>query len=137
MKDAAAAGTEFMSQTEVSRLLFSAEDDNNPSVNMSNVGSYTYSPERPRCIGAELVLADGSKCIALASKAVVVSGGSINTPAILLRSGLTNPNIGKNLHLHPVSFVSGYFKEKINPWDGAIMTAVCGYPILTLASNAR
>lgn len=125
MKDAAATGrTEFLQQTEVTRLLFASEDDVNPTVTASNIESYTYSPLRTKCIGAELIIGDGTKRIALASKAVVVSGGSINSPAILLRSGLKNPNIGKNLHLHPVSFVSGYFKEKINPWDGAIMTAV-------------
>ncbi len=124
MRDAAAAGTEFLQETEVSRLLFAADDDTSLAVSISNVESYSYSPLRTKCIGAELVLGDGTKCIALASKAVVVSGGSINSPAILLRSGLKNPNIGKNLHLHPVTFASGYFKEKINPWDGAIMTAV-------------
>jgi hypothetical protein len=36
------------------------------------------------------------------AKIVVAAAGSIHTPALLLRSKLTNPMIGKNLTLHPV-----------------------------------
>ncbi|ROW04836.1 hypothetical protein VMCG_04808 [Cytospora schulzeri] len=35
-----------------------------------------------------------------------------------------NPQIGRNLHLHPVSVLHGFFKEDIRPWEGAIITAV-------------
>jgi hypothetical protein len=63
---------------------------------------------------------------------VVVSGGSINSPAILLRSGLKGSRIGKNLHLHPVTYITGYYAEVINPWEGSIMTAVrCHFALLT------
>jgi choline dehydrogenase-like flavoprotein len=44
--------------------------------------------------------------IVIKAKVVVVCCGSINTPALLLRSGLENPNIGKNLRLHPVALVN-------------------------------
>lgn len=45
------------------------------------------------------------------ARAVVVSGGAINTPAILLRSGLKHPMIGRHLCLHPVLLVGGVFPE--------------------------
>lgn len=45
------------------------------------------------------------------ARAVVVSGGAINTPAILLRSGLKHPMIGRHLCLHPVLVVGGVFPE--------------------------
>jgi len=46
----------------------------------------------------------------------------LHTPALLLRSGLGNPNIGRNLHLHPASAVCGFFKEPVEPWSGALQT---------------
>lgn len=56
------------------------------------------------------------------AKRVVVAAGSLHTPALLLRSGLTNGNIGANLHLHPVTVTYGMFEEAVNPWHGAPMT---------------
>jgi long-chain-alcohol oxidase len=53
-------------------------------------------------------------------KAVVAACGSIHTPALLLRSGLRNENIGRHLHLHPVSNVCGVFDEEIRPWEGTM-----------------
>lgn len=53
-------------------------------------------------------------------KAVVVACGAIHTPALLLRSGLSNEQIGRNLHLHPVSNVCGVFDEEIRPWEGTM-----------------
>jgi long-chain-alcohol oxidase len=53
-------------------------------------------------------------------KAVVVACGAIHTPALLLRSGLRNANIGRHLHLHPVSNVCGVFEEEIRPWEGTM-----------------
>ena len=53
-------------------------------------------------------------------KAVVMACGAIHTPALLLRSGLRNENIGSHLHLHPVSNVSGVFEEEIRPWEGTM-----------------
>jgi choline dehydrogenase-like flavoprotein len=48
---------------------------------------------------------------------VVVSGGAINTPELLLKSGIRT-NIGQNLHLHPLMFVGGIFNERIEGWKG-------------------
>jgi choline dehydrogenase-like flavoprotein len=54
--------------------------------------------------------------------AVVVAGGAIESPALLLRSGLKNPNIGKHLRLHPVSSLAGYYAEPIESWKGSLQT---------------
>ena len=53
-------------------------------------------------------------------KAVIVACGAIHTPALLLRSRLRNENIGRHLHLHPVSNVCGVFEEEIRPWEGTM-----------------
>ena len=58
--------------------------------------------------------------VKLQCRAVVVGCGAIQTPALLLRSGLRNEHIGRHLHLHPVSNVSGIFHEEIRPWEGTM-----------------
>ncbi len=55
---------------------------------------------------------------------VVLAGGSIHTPAILLRSGIAHPAIGKNLFFHPTVGVTGRYAEPIKPWFGVMMSAV-------------
>ena len=53
-------------------------------------------------------------------RAVVAAAGAIDTPALLLRSGLTNPNVGRGLRLHPATAVFGIFEEEIRPWEGTL-----------------
>jgi choline dehydrogenase-like flavoprotein len=53
---------------------------------------------------------------------VIVAGGSVESPALLLRSGLENPNIGRHLRLHPVSGMAGIYTEPILPWKGSLQT---------------
>jgi choline dehydrogenase-like flavoprotein len=43
--------------------------------------------------------------------AVVVAAGALNTPQLLARSGMDDPNIGRNLGLHPARLVYGLFDE--------------------------
>ena len=47
-----------------------------------------------------------------ARRCVIVSAGSLHSPCVLLRSGLRNPNIGRHLHLHPVTGAIGVFQGR-------------------------
>jgi choline dehydrogenase-like flavoprotein len=68
--------------------------------------------------GVEYVDADGERHTVEAG-AVVVAAGALNTPQILIRSGLPEASdgspssewIGRNLGLHPATFVFGLFDE--------------------------
>ena len=54
------------------------------------------------------------------ARAVIAACGAIHTPALLKRSGLQNPNIGKHLKLHPATAVWGVFDEELKPWEGVM-----------------
>ncbi|TGE27415.1 GMC family oxidoreductase N-terminal domain-containing protein [Hymenobacter metallicola] len=62
--------------------------------------------------------------ITVRAKRVIVAGGSVQTPALLLRSGLQHPHIGQHLHLHPTVAVSGVYPHPMNPWHGPSMSVV-------------
>jgi choline dehydrogenase-like flavoprotein len=81
-----------------------------------------------RATGADVVARDANgqqRAISISAKTVVVAAGSIHTPALLLRSGLTNRHIGANLHLHPTTAVCGEFAEPIRSWSGPPQTRYC------------
>jgi choline dehydrogenase-like flavoprotein len=66
--------------------------------------------EDGQATGVEYVDAGGTRHTVRAG-AVVVACGALNTPQLLLRSGLSGASIGKNLGLHPVRLVYGLFDE--------------------------
>ncbi|XP_022981713.1 long-chain-alcohol oxidase FAO4A-like, partial [Cucurbita maxima] len=90
---------------------------------------------RAKGVAFEFGCGSGVKQVCLVeSKVTIVACGALSTPPLLLRSGLRNPNIGKNLHLHPVTMAWGHFPaETDKPWpeehkksyEGGIMTAMC------------
>ncbi|ERS09492.1 GMC family oxidoreductase [Alloalcanivorax xenomutans] len=59
--------------------------------------------------------------LTLKARAVVVSGGGIQSPALLLRSEAPDPEkrIGKRTFLHPTSFTFGRYQEEVAPYYGA------------------
>ncbi|KAK3292930.1 uncharacterized protein B0H64DRAFT_476558 [Chaetomium fimeti] len=70
---------------------------------------------------------DGEKVqVVVRAKKVVISCGTLWSPVVLMNSGIKNPQIGKNLHLHPTNFVSGVFDEDVQPWEGGCLTSVVG-----------
>jgi hypothetical protein len=56
-----------------------------------------------------------------ARKAVVVAAGAIESPALLLRSGLKG-QVGHHLHLHPGTGIWGLFDDEARPWEGVQMS---------------
>jgi choline dehydrogenase-like flavoprotein len=66
--------------------------------------------EDGEAVGVEYVDAGGVRHTVRAG-AVVVACGALNTPQLLLRSGVANPAIGRNLGVHPVRLVYGRFDE--------------------------
>src|SRR4051794_17756261 len=80
-----------------------------------------------RATGVEATVtnADGSTTkLTVQSPTVVVSGGAVESPALLLRSGIGGPAAGKHLRLHPAAIVEGVYDEPIEGWIGQAQSAV-------------
>jgi len=103
LADATAAGARLIPRCDVTRVIV----------------------ERGRAVGVEGSArgADGrTHRVAVRARVVIAAAGAIATPALLTRSGLRNPHIGRNLHLHPVSAVIGVFPDRVDPWSGSLQT---------------
>lgn len=91
-----------------------------------------------RGVAFEFEYKGGKDICVVESKVTIVACGALCTPELLKRSGLKNKNIGRNLHLHPVTMAWGYFPEKSSSdsdsevwpekhkksYEGGIMTAM-------------
>jgi choline dehydrogenase-like flavoprotein len=60
--------------------------------------------------GVEYVDAAGERQV-LRAGAVVVAAGALNSPQVLMRSGVEHPLVGQHVGLHPAQIVSGLFDE--------------------------
>jgi choline dehydrogenase-like flavoprotein len=68
---------------------------------------------------------DGSTtALTVHAPTVVVACGSIESPALLLRSGIGGPAVGKHLRLHPAFLVYGLYDEPIEGWRGQVQSAL-------------
>ncbi|KAF9107579.1 hypothetical protein BGX29_005938 [Mortierella sp. GBA35] len=106
LKDAKDHGAQFMHDSFVERVLV----------------------EKGKAVGV-VGTQNGNRFTIRASK-VIVAAGSIHTPSLLKRSGLKNKNIGLQLHLHPVTYAFGEFDQRVDCYQGSIMTA-----LTTVAEN--
>jgi len=67
---------------------------------------------------------DAARTTRVSARHVVVAGGAINSPALLMRSKLPDPHrrLGKRTFLHPVVASAALFDERIEAWSGAPQT---------------
>jgi choline dehydrogenase-like flavoprotein len=64
----------------------------------------------------------GDHTLEVRARAVVLAAGALNTPALLLRSGLGGRAAGQYLRIHPVTALWGRFEERLDPWNGMLQT---------------
>ncbi|KAI1743711.1 GMC oxidoreductase [Xylaria scruposa] len=118
---ASRAGARFIEGMEVTKIKFDKKKGSNTAVGI--VGKWTSRDEdgglqRPE---SERV----QRIVKVKAKKVIVSCGTLQSPLLLMRSGLKNHQIGKNLHLHPVGGVRATFDSDLKGWEGGIITSVC------------
>jgi long-chain-alcohol oxidase len=95
LEDAAAAGARLVVGADARRVLV---DDG-------------------RATGLEAVA--GGHRLVVRARAVVAAAGAIETPALLLRSGLGG-QVGRHLRLHPGTAAIGSFSEPVRWWEGTL-----------------
>jgi choline dehydrogenase-like flavoprotein len=66
----------------------------------------------------------GSSVTRVVARHVVVAGGAINSPGLMLRSKLPDPHgrLGQRTFLHPVVLSAAVFNRTVAGWDGAPQT---------------
>jgi choline dehydrogenase-like flavoprotein len=74
--------------------------------------------EGGRAAGVE-ALFDGRIPVTVKAPRVVVACGALESPALLLRSGIGGPAVGHNLRLHPCTAVFAYYEDDQRAWWGA------------------
>jgi choline dehydrogenase-like flavoprotein len=105
LQDAADAGARFVVGARAERIL----------------------TEDGRATGVEALVTqqDGSTTrLAVHAPTVVVAAGAIETPALLLRSGIGGPAAGRHLRLHPAALVVGVYEQAVDGWIGQIQSAL-------------
>ena len=104
LQDAIDQGARILDRTYIHRLLFSGD--------AVTGAEGVYTSAEGQAIPVKIV-----------ARKVIVSAGSIHSPALLMRSGIAHPELGKNLYLHPVVPVSAHYAEPVESWSGAMMTS--------------
>ena len=120
LPDAQEAGAQFIEGLQVDRVMF--ENINGKETAVGIKGTWRSRDGLGGVNGPDRTTRE----VIIKAKRVIVSAGSLESPLLLLRSGLKNPQIGRNLHLHPVTLVYATFtdQEPIKPWEGAILTSL-------------
>lgn len=121
LPDAARAGATFIEGFHAEKIVFSRKK-NGKKIATGVIGTWASRDVNGGVAGPPLT----KRKVFIQAKRVIVSAGSMQSPLLLLRSGLQNPQIGRNLYVHPVTVMGAIHKEEIKPWEGGILTAVVG-----------
>jgi choline dehydrogenase-like flavoprotein len=86
-----------------------------------------------RAVGVEARA--GTHRLRVRARAVVAAAGAVETPALLLRSGLTG-QVGRHLRLHPGTAAFGLFDEEVRFWEGTLQARYSAHLRDTLGEYA-
>ncbi|KAI0166685.1 GMC oxidoreductase [Xylariaceae sp. FL1272] len=118
---AARAGARFIEGLEVEKVLFDEKRGSKQAIGI--LGKWT---SRDKDGGLQTPASERTqRTVHIRAKKVIISSGTLQSPLLLLRSGLRNHHIGKNLYLHPASAVRATYDRTVKGWEGGIITSVC------------
>ena len=111
LADASAAGARIVAGAKVTRVLIENGEAIGVEAELTMAGDPATSTPRP------------PRRLLVHAPVVVLAAGALRTPAILQRSGLEHPAIGRHLRLHPVPVIAGRFDETVEMWRGTLQAA--------------
>jgi choline dehydrogenase-like flavoprotein len=118
LPDAAQAGAKFIEGFNAEKILFSEKGADKVATGV--IGTW-----RSRDVNGGVAFGPVvTRKVIIKAKRVIVSAGTMQSPLLLLRSGIKNHHVGRNLYVHPVSLVGAFHEQEIHPWDGACLTSV-------------
>ncbi|KAF2827912.1 long-chain fatty alcohol dehydrogenase [Ophiobolus disseminans] len=120
LPDAARAGTQFIEGFHAEKIVFSKTMKDGKKLATGVQGTWTSRDMHGGVAGAPLV----TRKVLIKAKRIIVAAGTMQSPLLLLRSGLSNPQIGRNLYVHPVMVIGSIHQQDIKPWEGGILTSV-------------
>ncbi|KAI1868243.1 hypothetical protein JX265_007066 [Neoarthrinium moseri] len=109
------AGARFIEGLDISQILF----ENELAKTATGVKGI-WTSRTVDSISGERV----RRRIQINAKKVIVACGALHSPLLLMRSGLKNPQIGKNLYMHPTGNFGAVFNDVVGSWKGSILTSV-------------
>ncbi|EED22370.1 long chain fatty alcohol oxidase, putative [Talaromyces stipitatus ATCC 10500] len=116
--DAAKAGAVFVEGFNAGKVLF--KNVNGKKVASGIQGVWTSRDTHLGTSGRDVT----RRKVQITAKKVIVSCGSLQSPLLLMRSGIKSSHLGRHLHLHPVLMASAIFEEETRPWDGDCLTTL-------------
>lgn len=120
LPDAERAGAQFIEGFQADKIIFETIQGKKTAIGVK--GTWTSRDSSGGVNGSDRI----TRYVSIKAKRVIASAGTLQSPLLLLRSGLKNSQIGRNLKLHPVSLLGACYPdgEPLNPWEGAILTTV-------------
>ena len=116
---ATAGGARIVDRARVTRVLIEAGRVAGVEAELQVVAG----PDEPSAAPSIRRPVQATRRLVVRAKQVVVAGGALRTPAVLLGSGLDHPAIGRHLRLHPVPVIAGIFDDPIDMWHGTMQAA--------------
>ncbi|KAK7225928.1 hypothetical protein V2G26_013931 [Clonostachys chloroleuca] len=113
------AGAQFMEGFQVDKVLF--DEEGNRAVGVEGVWTSRGPNSRLDVPESERI----QRKVRVQAKKVIIAAGSFRSPVILMASGIENPQLGKNLHLHPSNVVTATFGHDTDPNGSGIITSCC------------
>jgi len=77
---------------------------------------------RARGVVGQLMEEGRARRITVRARAIVVAAGALETPALLLRSGVRHSGVGRGLRLDPTTALVGEFADPVRTWEGPPQT---------------
>ena len=84
--------------------------------------------DKGKVVGVEGIARDTDGAVRevrITATKVVLAAGALESPALLMRSGLESPHLGRHLYLHPTVAVTALYSSPMEAWAGPPQTVVC------------